>query len=193
MVGRSRCAIYTPCVVAVDFARLPAHLAVPPGSVGVSMFNQGQSREPDRRLVLASGLACLLVGSAAHAQPGPLTREKLENLIKKALAEPGTTPISRPRILGFVEDKLTTRSIERGDAAHKYGFMVVTPRHADGLVMFEGRAKPIYFVMHRTDLHMRRVASAINRGGKLSGWSGAEADASFASHLSFWASVAESV
>lgn len=155
------------------------------------MLVEGAWNEFDRRLMLASGLAWLLFGTAAYAQHGGLTRGKLDKLIAKALAEPDTTPISRPRILGFVENKLTTKSIESGDASHKYGFMVVTPRHADGLVMFEGRAKPIYFVMHRTDVHMRRVVSAINRDGKLTGWSGAEAEASFASQLSFWAGVAD--
>jgi hypothetical protein len=155
------------------------------------MLVKGSWTEVDRRRMLAGGLASLLFGSAAHAQQGAISRAKLDKLIAKALAEPDTTPISRPHILGFAEDKLTTKSIERGDASHKYGFMVVIPRHADGIVMFEGKAKPIYFVMHRTDSHMRRVVSAINRDGKLSGWKGAEADASFASQLSFWAGVAE--
>jgi|HubBroStandDraft_6_1064221.scaffolds.fasta_scaffold359797_2 hypothetical protein len=142
----------------------------------------------DRRAFVASGLAFFLSALAAHAQDGGLTREKLESLISKTLAEPDTTPIARPAILGFLEPKLATKSIERGEPADKHGFMVVIPHHEDGLIFFQGKdADPFFFAMHRTGEHLNRVASAINRNGELSNWSGPEAEENFASQKAFWA------
>jgi hypothetical protein len=139
---------------------------------------------PDRRRLVAAGIAFFMSGVAARAQDETLTRDKLARLIAKTLAEPDTTPLARPHILAFTEDKLTTKSIERGDDAHKYGFMVV----ADGIVLFEGKNQnPFFFAMHRTGEHLNRVASAINRNGELSNWSGPEALENFASQKAFWA------
>jgi hypothetical protein len=95
--------------------------------------------------------------------------------------------LSRPKILGFTEDKLTTKSIEKGDSNQKHGFMVVIPHHADGIVMFKGADKPLFFAIHRTGEHMRRVASAFNKDGQLVTWSGAEADRDFAEQKAYWA------
>jgi len=53
----------------------------------------------DRRLVLAS--LAWLFGAAADAQEGVLSSEGLEKLIRRTLAEPDTTPLSRPAILGL--------------------------------------------------------------------------------------------
>jgi hypothetical protein len=146
------------------------------------------ARQANRRAFVASGLAFFLSGVAAYAQDAGLTREKLDALIEQTLGEPGTTPIARPAILGFLEQKLTTKSIERGEPAHKHGFMVVIPRHEDGLIFFEGKdADPVFFAMHRTGEHLNRVASALNRNGDLSNWSGPEAEENFAEQKSFWA------
>src|SRR4249920_4200765 len=93
----------------------------------------------DRRIFVASGLAWLLSSAVAGAQSAVLTPAKLQRLIQLAFAQPDTTPIARPHVLGFTEDRLTTRSIERGDEKHKHGLMVVIPQHTDGLVLFEGR------------------------------------------------------
>ena len=143
---------------------------------------------PDRRTIVAAGLAWFLTGVAARAENAVLTPDKLKRLIDKALAEPDTTPIARPAILGFMEPKLTTKSIESGPANNKHGFMVVIPRHEDGLVFFEGKDEnPFFFAMHRTGEHLNRVASAINRNGELANWSGPEAEQSFASQKAFWA------
>jgi hypothetical protein len=141
----------------------------------------------DRRTLLTSGLAWLASAVAAHAQDAALTREKLDALIQKTLAEPDTTPLSRARILGFREEKLTTRSIEVGDDSHKHGFMVVIPRVDDGIVLFEGSSKPLFFAVHRTGQNLNRIASVRNQDGALTEWSGAEADAHFASQKAFWA------
>jgi hypothetical protein len=147
------------------------------------------ARQADRRTFVASGLAFFLSGVAARAQDAGLTHEKLDALIQKTLAEPDTTPIARPAILGFLEPKLDTKSIERGEPAHKHGFMVVIPRHEDGLIFFEGKdADPFFFAMHRTGEHLNRVSSAINRNGDLSNWSGPEAEQNFADQKAFWAS-----
>ena len=119
--------------------------------------------QANRRAFVASGLAFFLSGLAAHAQDAGLTHEKLDALI-------------------------TTKSIERGEPAHKHGFMVVIPRHEDGLIFYEGKdADPFFFAMHRTGEHLNRVASAINRNGDLSNWSGPEAETNFADQKTFWA------
>ncbi len=142
----------------------------------------------NRRAFVASGLAWFMSSVTARAQDGALTPDRLGALIQKTLAEPDTTPLSRPAILGFVESKLTTKSIQRGDAKSKHGFMVVIPHHEDGLVFFEGKDEdPFFFALHRTGEHLNRVTSAINRNGDLANWSGKEADDNFASQKAYWA------
>ena len=131
-------------------------------------------------------------GGAVAPEPAPrdagtLDADKLEALIKLALAETDETPLSRPAILGLGSTKLTTKSIERTPSGEKYGFMVVIPRRDDGLIFFRGSDKPLFFSIHRTGAGLNRVASAINRDGKLEKWTGAEADADFAKQLAFWA------
>jgi hypothetical protein len=95
----------------------------------------------DRRALVGGGLAWLLSALAADAQGAPLTAEKLKRLIQRALAEPDTTPFSRPHIIGFTEVSLTTRSLEfiNKTTSDRHGFMVVISHHADGLIFFEGR------------------------------------------------------
>ena len=155
-----------------------------------------------RRTFLGSGLAWALSSIAAVAQrserppsarggvpsgPGGLDADKLEALVQKALAEPDTTPLSRPAILGLGSQPLTTKSIERTPPGEKYGFMVIIPQRDDGLIFFRGSDKPLFFAIHRTGSGMKRVASAINRDGKLEVWAGADADRDFAKQLAFWA------
>jgi hypothetical protein len=152
------------------------------------MIIRSQPNRLDRRALVGSSLAWFLLGLPAGAAAAVLTPDKLKSLVARTLAETDTTPLSRPHILGFTEDKLVTRSIESGDHVHKHGFMVVIPHHADGIVMFEGKDdKPLFFAIHRTGEHLNRVASAINRDGQLSNWSGAEAEKHFAEQKSFWA------
>jgi hypothetical protein len=156
-----------------------------------------------RRTFLGSGLAWALSaisaeaqksekppsarGGAAPANSGSLDADKLEALIKLALAEPDETPLSRPAILGLGSTKLTTKSIERTPPGEKYGFMVIIPRRDDGLIFFRGSDKPLFFAIHRTGAGLNRVTSAINRDGKLETWTGSDAEADFAKQLAFWA------
>jgi hypothetical protein len=156
-----------------------------------------------RRTLLGGGLAWVLSaisaeaqrsdrppsarGGAAPSRSGSLDADKLEALVQKALAEPDETPLSRPAILGLGSTKLTTKSIERTPTGEKYGFMVIIPRRDDGLVFFRGSDKPLFFAIHRTGSGLNRVASAINRDGKLETWTGSAADADFAKQLAFWA------
>jgi hypothetical protein len=142
----------------------------------------------DRRAFVASALAWFMSAVAARAQDGMLKPDKLGALIERALAEPDMTPLSRPAILGFVEPKLATKSIQRGENGNKHGLMVVIPRHEDGLIFFEGKDEnPFFFAMHRTGEHLNRIASAVNRNGDLASWSGQEADDNFAGQKAFWA------
>ena len=142
----------------------------------------------DRRMLLTSGLAWFASAVAARAEDAALTREKLDALIRKTLAEPGTTPLTHARILGFSEETLTTRSIAIGDAdaGYKHGFMVVIPHQDDGIVLFDASNNPPFFTVHRTGEHLKRLASARNRNGALSEWSGKEADDDFAAEKAFW-------
>jgi hypothetical protein len=157
-----------------------------------------------RRIFLGSGLAWALSSVVAAAQKfekppssrvgpppadsgGTLDADKLEALIKLALAETDETPLSRPAILGLGSTKLTTKSIERTPPGEKYGFMVVVPRRDDGLIFFRGSDKPLFFAIHRTGAGLNRIISAINRNGNLEKWTGADADADFAKQLAFWA------
>jgi len=143
----------------------------------------------DRRTLLAGGLAWFMSAVAARAQDGALKPDKLAALIQQVIAQPDTTPLSRPAILGFAEPRLTTKSIQRGPTGNKHGFMVIIPRHEDGLIFFDGKDEnPFFFAMHRTGEHLNRVASAVNRNGDLANWSGQEADDNFAGQKAFWAS-----
>jgi hypothetical protein len=126
-------------------------------------------------------------GAGATSGSKRMDADKLKDLIALALAEPDETPLSRPAILGLGADPLKTKSIERTPPGEKYGFMVIIPQREDGLVFFRGQDKPLFFAIHRTGSGMKRVASAINRDGKLEVWAGADADKDFAKQLAFWA------
>jgi hypothetical protein len=158
-----------------------------------------------RRTFVGSGVAWVLSSISAGAQsagrdagppstgggaPSPAKRfdaDKLNELIKLALAEPDETPLSRPAILGLGADPLKTKSLERTPPGEKYGFMVVVPQREDGLIFFRGQDKPLFFAIHRTGSSIKRMASAINRDGKLEKWTGADADKDFAKQIAFWA------
>jgi hypothetical protein len=163
-----------------------------------------------RRAFVSSGLAWVLSSLPAAAQkagsesaPPPATgggagsgsrrfdAGKLKELIALALAEPDTTPLSRPAILGLGSEPLTTKSLERTPPGEKYGFMVIIPQRDDGIIFFRGKDeekdKPLFFAIHRTGSSLKRVSSAQNRGGKLEVWAGADADRDFAKQLAFWA------
>jgi hypothetical protein len=159
-----------------------------------------------RRAFMGGGLAWALCAVPAEAQPaapdadrppsargdatpgdsGTLDADKLEDLVRLALAEEDETPLSRPAILGLGPNKLTTKSIEREEPGEKYGFMVIIPRREDGLIFFRGADKPLFFAIHRTGSQLKRIASAINRDGELEKWSGRDAEADFAKQLAFW-------
>lgn len=158
-----------------------------------------------RRTFVGSGLAWALSAISAGAQTagrdagrptagggatsgsGRFDADKLKELIALALAEPDETPLSRPAILGLGSDPLKTKSIERTPPGEKYGFMVIIPQREDGLIFFRGSDKPLFFAIHRTGSSMKRMASAINRDGKLEAWAGGAADKDFAKQLAFWA------
>ncbi len=164
-----------------------------------------------RRAFVGSGLAWVLSSVSAGAQPagrdpgggsaggaapagggapggsGRFDADKLKDLIALALAEKDTTPLSRPAVLGLGSQPLTTKSIERTPPGEKYGFMVIIPQRDDGVIFFRGQDKPLFFAIHRTGSSLKRLASAINRDGKLEPWTGAEAERDFAKQLAVWA------
>jgi hypothetical protein len=130
----------------------------------------------------------LLAGAPGFAQTKP-TPEQLERMITQALQEQGErVRFARPQIMGFNNVEVYTKQLgyEVGDTS--YYFAVTTPRLKDGLFFFTNISSTKNFRMHRTDTHLRRVASALNDGRNLTVWAGPEADADMARQLAFWAS-----
>ena len=129
-----------------------------------------------------------LLGSApvfAQARPTP---DQLNKMMAAALqTESAPTKFSRPQIMGLTGVDVYTKgiSLEEGDTT--YWFAVTTPRLRDGLFFFIHKPSTKMFNMHRTDTHLRRVASARNFSGNLQVWAGSEADADMARQLSYWA------
>jgi hypothetical protein len=151
----------------------------------------GQGELPMRKLmtVVVIVLAFFVGGGTPEAQTRP-TQAQLELIMTQALGDARTVTFARPQILGFREAVVTHQvSAEVGDV--EYFFAVTTPRLQDGLVFFTRQKSANAFRMHRTDAHMRRVASAQNDVKSNAGlvvWAGVDADRDFARQLGFWAS-----
>jgi hypothetical protein len=141
----------------------------------------------DRRALLGSGLAALASVIPADAQNAELSADKLESLIARAMADKETIAFSRPAILGFTESKLVAHQLAYEYQSTNYYFSVFVPRREDGIVFSKGQDKPLSFSMHRTGPHLKRMVSALNRGGNLVSWYGPEADADFAEQKAYWA------
>jgi hypothetical protein len=140
-------------------------------------------------LLVLLGLALVLVPLQSRAQSQPCAAQ-LQRMVEDALGDQETVTFARPEPLGFTERVVTHQlSLVRGGV--EYFFAVTKPRLRDGLVFFTHQPARRLYVMHRTDTHLRRVASARNdlsRGDAgLVPWSGPEADADFANQLAIWA------
>ena len=140
-------------------------------------------------IYIAVAVAALFLGSgAAEAQTRP-TQDQLERLITQALADPETVTFARPQILGF-NQTVTTNQLGYEDGDFTYYISVTKPRLKDGLIIFSRQKSTGFFAMHRTDMHLQRIASARNdmktRAG-LTVWTGSDADKDFARQLAYWA------
>lgn len=139
---------------------------------------------------MLAGLVLLAATSASAQQKSKLTPAQVEALIKQAIDDPEEIKFARPAILGFPEGtSVVTRQVARTAPNTNYFFAVVVPRVENGLFFFKGTEKPFSYIMHRTDTHLRRVVSARNADGKLSGWTGKAADADFLAQLNYWATL----
>jgi hypothetical protein len=142
-----------------------------------------------RRAVLLGGAGSIGFAGTAWAQAPRPTRAKLLRMVSKAFADPQPMRFSRPQIIGF-QGELVTRQVgyRSGDVIHY--FAVADPRRADDLVFFTQDQGAKIFRMHRTGMHLNRVASAINDQNRSDGlivWAGPECDNDFASQLAYWA------
>jgi hypothetical protein len=142
-----------------------------------------------RSIVVVAAIAAYFLGTvAAWAQARP-TQAQLSQMTGDALADPDTITFARPQVLGFKGAVVTHQlGFEVGDV--NYYFAVTKPRLPDGLIFFTYRPSRKLYRMHRTDTHLRRVASAqndMNNRSGLTAWAGAEADADLAAQLAYWA------
>ena len=145
-----------------------------------------------RRTALAGGGMLIVAhGLPAQAQGARPSEELLQRLANRAIEESQKTRITRPQVLGF-DDAVDTHQLSITRENVTYFFAVIVPRVADGLMFFSRRENPRTYHMHRTDSHLRRVASARNfydQGGALKVWAGPDCDADFDQQLAVWAGV----
>ena len=144
-----------------------------------------------RRTMLAtSGVASLAFATAAQARP---TADQLQRLIARALTAEKTVTFARPEPLGFVNVAVVTRQLGLVSGTMEYYLAVTEPRLPDGLIFFSNEPATRTFRMHRTETHLRRVASASNDlklGNQgLTAWDGPSADNDFSAQLEYWATV----
>jgi hypothetical protein len=111
-------------------------------------------------------------------------------MIAEALKDSKTVTFARPEPLGFTE-KVVTHQVAYEQSGITYTLAVTNPRLRDGLIFFSHDPARQLFVMHRTDTHLRRVASARNDltqgNAGLLPWDGQSATDDFATQLAFWA------
>ncbi len=136
-------------------------------------------------------LALVTLAGVAQAQPRP-TAAQLQRLIAEALKDPDSVTITRTQSLGFTE-RVVTRQLTYERGGVHYTLAVTNPRLRDGLIFFSHQPARKLFIMHRTDTHLRRVASARNDltqgDAGLTRWDGQAADNDFSAQLAFWATV----
>jgi hypothetical protein len=144
-----------------------------------------------RSMLVVLGAAPLVLSSPARAQSRP-SAAQLQRLIEQALKDPETVTFARPQPLGFTERVVTHQlSYQRGGV--NYTLAVTNPRLRDGLIFFSHQPARQLFIMHRTDTHLNRVASARNDlqqgDAGLTRWDGPSADNDFSAQLAFWATI----
>lgn len=145
-----------------------------------------------QKLTVVSSLFIALVAFLADAgelrAQGRPSQDQLTRMAAQALADPDTTKFARPQVLGF-EQAVVTHQIGYASGNIEYFFAVTKPRLRDGLIFFTHDKSTNSFRMHRTDVHLRRVASARNdmkSNAGLTVWAGPDADADFAAQLAYW-------
>jgi len=125
---------------------------------------------------------------AARAQSSAkLTPQLLERLVTSILKGTETIRIGDGGIVGLSDQGVETKQAAFRDNGTRYTLAVVVPRRADGLIFIAHPLKLAEARIHRTDLHLRRVASSRIIRAIGSDWSGRDCDADFAGQLAAWA------
>ena len=141
------------------------------------------------RRALITGAGTLALPGLAWAQTPRPTADKLNRMINRAYEDPDPVPWSTPQIVGF-RGAFQARSLGFRQGSLEYHFHVADPRQADDLIFFTNEPTSSFFKMHRTGMHLRRVASALNHSKQVGGlrvWAGPDCEADFAAQLAFWA------
>lgn len=144
---------------------------------------------PSRRCVL-TGMSLTLLSTtfAAHAQSSaPITAQKLELLIDRALKGPNEARFGIGGTVGLPDRGVNARHASFQEKEVQFTLAVIVPRQADGLLLLSRHLATNVAKVHRTDTHLRRIASARIQGGIVSDWDGSESDADFAAQLAAWA------
>lgn len=142
-----------------------------------------------RRALLAGGVGSLALPGLAWAQSPRPTPDKLDRMINRAFENPNPVNWANPQIVGFSRG-FRARSLAFGAGSLAYHFHVADPRQEDDLIFFTHEPTSSYFKMHRTGMHLRRIASALNHSQQVGGlktWSGPDCDADFEAQLAYWA------
>lgn len=147
------------------------------------------NRRISRRALIAAGAGTMALSGVAWGQLPRPTADKLDRMINRAFEDHDTVNWANPQIVGF-RSGFRARSLGFKEGSLEYHFHVADPRQADDLIFFTREPSTSFFKMHRTGIHLRRVASALNHSkqvGGLKAWSGPECEADFAEQLAFWA------
>ncbi len=142
-----------------------------------------------RRCLIAIGAGTMALPGIAWAQQPRPTADKLDRMINRAFEDPETVRWANPQIVGFTSG-FRARSLGFTEGSLEYHFHVADPRQTDDLIFFTREPSAGFFKMHRTGMHLQRIASALNhskQAGGLRTWSGPDCEADFAAQLAFWA------
>lgn len=135
-----------------------------------------------RRLLLASTLA--LMGGCAQAQDERV--RKFKAWTEKVAASERITSMSNAKMLGFASDMVSRKQLGHTRDGVQRLIGVVVPEQADGIILAMGFEGSKTFNVHRTGLHLNRLASVRNLDGKMALWSGPDCDKDFQTQINFW-------
>lgn len=140
-----------------------------------------------RRVLVLGGLS--VAAGAARAQSS--RDDKFLAWVHRVERETSVVPLYGAGSLGFSGDVSAGRQVTVTREGVQRAFTVIAPFQPDRVVLVVTNPVTRAVIVHRTDVHLRRVASARSIGGRTSAWSGPDCDADFAAQVDFW--IAETV
>jgi hypothetical protein len=143
---------------------------------------------PRRVFVLGAALGATTVG-AACAQSS--RDDKFRRWVNIAEYVTTTVPLKNGRLLGFPSEEVGGRQIGTSRGGVLRLLTVIAPHQPDRVILMTSDLAMTKYAIHRTDTHLKRVASARQIDGKASAWNGPECEADFTAQVNFW--VAESL